>query len=382
MNDGAAPTYQFVDELGIKQTDLRVAFGQIGYTTGNPFGVIAYATAPQGFLPWATFPSTNPIRTDQGSDLIAITPMINGYGWSSLNSGVCPNTTVNSPDTTRINATLRSTPGGSYQRAIADSYANTEPDAIVQIIEETAQICSLVPTNGWCKRVEEYAQTNSTGSALLDELSSGLLTEQSPVVGDGSVVTYTLTLSNPTNTRSRTMYAIVQTYGGIWLTEGNSTGAAPMAIIGGGTYDYHSISDPTLRDYHLIRINPIAANSSSTLSFRGSIDPNKAQSSSSDRTKTTTIAKVEVRITDDATATATTDSPGLTAGVPTPLSMDFVEAATCRASGASLYWETPAWDHAHRGVYGVLLGINHGSVRRSAVSPSDSVLGGKLPFST
>ncbi len=304
MNDGAAPTYQFVDELGIKQTDLRVAFGQIGYTTGNPFGVIAYATAPQGFLPWATFPSTNPIRTDQGSDLIAITPMINGYGWSSLNSGVCPNTTVNSPDTTRINATLRSTPGGSYQRAIADSYANTEPDAIVQIIEETAQICSLVPTNGWCKRVEEYAQTNSTGSALLDELSSGLLTEQSPVVGDGSVVTYTLTLSNPTNTRSRTMYAIVQTYGGIWLTEGNSTGAAPMTIIGGGTYDYHSISDPTLRDYHLIRINPIAANSSSTLSFRGSIDPNKAQSSSSDRTKTTTIAKVEVRITDDATATA------------------------------------------------------------------------------
>jgi hypothetical protein len=304
MNDGSRPTYQYADELGIKHTDLRVGFSQIGYTAGNPFGVIAFATAPQGFLPWATFPSTNPIRTDQGSDLIAITPMINGYGWSSLDSAVCPSTVVNSPDTTRINATLRSSPAGSYQRAIADTYANTEPDAIVQIIEETAQLCALVPTNGWCTRVEEYAQTNSTGSALLDELSNGLLTEQAPVVGDGSVISYTLSLANPTNTRSRTMYAIVQTYGGIWLTDGNSTGSAAMTIVGGGTYDYHTITEPSLRDYHLIRINPIAARSTTTLTFRGLIDPNKAQSSSSDRTKTTSIAKLEVRITDDATATA------------------------------------------------------------------------------
>ena len=174
--------------------------------------------------------------------MIAITPMINGYGWSSLDSAVCPSTVVNSPDTTRINATLRSSPAGSYQRAIADTYANTEPDAIVQIIEETAQLCALVPTNGWCTRVEEYAQTNSTGSALLDELSNGLLTEQAPVVGDGSVISYTLSLANPTNTRSRTMYAIVQTYGGIWLTDGNSTGSAAMTIVGGGTYDYHTIT--------------------------------------------------------------------------------------------------------------------------------------------
>ena len=304
VSDGEVPSYRYADELGIKQTDIRVRFDQIGYTVGNPFGVVAFAVAPNKFMPWATFPSTNPIRTEQGSDAIVITPMLNGYGWSNLGANVCPNTAVLNPDTTRVIATLTSTPNGVFQRAIADNFANTEPDAITQIISETNSLCNALTNNSWCTNVAQYAITNNQGSALLDSLGSRLRSEQDPVVGNGSVVTYTLTIQNPTTKKTRAMYAIVQTYGGVWLTDGNSSGTPPVAIIGGGNYDYYDIPVGSgLRDYHLIRFNPIDANSSQTFSFRAKIDPNKAQANSSDRIKTSAIAKIEVRLTDDGTAT-------------------------------------------------------------------------------
>lgn len=293
IDTSTTPTYQYVNELGIKQTDIRALFNQIGYTIGNPIGVVAFATTSDKFMPWATFPSTNPIGNQQATTAIALTPMLNGYGWSNLAAGVCPNTTVRNPDTTQVIASLTSNPSGATNRAIADNFANTEPDAIAQIINDTSELCAAIPTNTWCTTVAQYANTNNTGSALLDGLSSSLIANQTPLVGNGSVVTYTLSIQNQTNKPTRTLYGIVQTYGGVWLTDGNNA-----TIIGGGNYDYHNISVAGLRDYVLVQIPAIPANSSQRINLRALIDTNKAQSSSADRIKTTNIAKVEIRLTD------------------------------------------------------------------------------------
>jgi hypothetical protein len=302
IDEGIVPNYRYADELGIKQTDIRALFSQIGYVAGQPLGVIAFATTPDKFLPWSTFPSTNPIRTDQ-TGKITIIPMLNGYGWSNAAAGVCPNSSVLNPDTTRVIASLTSTPNGVTNRAMADNFANTDPDAISQIVSETSDLCNRLINNNWCTTVNQYDTVSNTGSAFLDTLSSALVTEQDPLVGNNSFVTYTLSIQNPTNKPTRTMYGIVQTYGGIWLTDGNSSGTLPVAIIGGGIYDYHSVSISGIRDYHLIKFNPIPANSSVSFTLNSKIDANKAQASATDRRNTASVAKLEVRLTDDGTAT-------------------------------------------------------------------------------
>ena len=303
VDTNVTPSYRAVNELGIEQTDIRALFSSIGYVVGQPLGVVAFATTPTKFMPWTSFPTTNPIRTEQGTNPIAITPMLNGFGWSNLNAGVCPKTAALNPDTTQVITSLTSTPNGVFNRAMADSFTNTEPDAISQIISDTAELCDALTTNNWCTTVSQYGTAINNGSGLLDALASTLASEQDPVVGNNSVVTYTLTIQNPTNKPTRTIYGIVQTYGGIWLTNQNSTGTPATAIIGGGNYDYHSITASNLRDYQVIRIAPMAANSSQTLTLQARIDPSKAQPTDSDRIKTSSIAKIEVRLTDDSTGT-------------------------------------------------------------------------------
>ncbi len=303
VDTNATLSYRAVNELGIEQTDIRALFSSIGYVVGQPLGVVAFATTPTKFMPWTSFPTTNPIRTEQGINPIAITPMLNGFGWSNLNAGVCPKTAALNPDTTQVITSLTSTPNGVFNRALADSFTNTEPDAISQIISDTAELCDALTTNNWCTTVSQYGTAINNGSGLLDALASTLASEQDPVVGNNSVVTYTLTIQNPTNKPTRTIYGIVQTYGGIWLTNQNSTGTPATAIIGGGNYDYHSITASNLRDYQVIKIAPMAANSSQTLTLQARIDPFKAQPTDSDRLKTSSIAKIEVRLTDDSTGT-------------------------------------------------------------------------------
>ena len=310
IDEGVMPTYQYTDEKGIKQTDIRALFTQIGYTIGQPFGLLAFATAQYKFLPWATFPTSNPIRTEQGSTPFAITPMLNSYGWANLTDGICPNTAALNPDTTRVVASLTSMPNGVFTRAIADNFANTDPDAISEIISETAPMCAILTTNNWCTTVAQYNTTNNTGSALLDTLSTDLANEQAPVVGNNSIATYTLDIMNPTDEPTRTMYAIVQTYGGIWLTDNNriwsnngNLNAPIAAIIGGGIYTYHTVTISGIRDYHLIKIYSIPAKSSRSITFSAKIDPTKAQSSVSNQLNSTNIAKIEVRLTDDGTTT-------------------------------------------------------------------------------
>ncbi|NBU63443.1 MAG: hypothetical protein EBS29_02905, partial [Chloroflexia bacterium] len=303
VDTNVTPSYRAVNELGIEQTDIRALFSQIGYVVGQPLGVVAFATTPTKFMPWASFPTTNPIRTEQGSNPIAITPMLNGFGWSNLNAGVCPKTAALNPDTTQVLTSLTSTPNGVFNRALADSFTNTEPEAISQIIEDTAALCSRLTTNNWCNTIAQLNTVSNTGSGLLDTLAGALASDQDPVVGNNSVVTYTLTIQNPTNKPTRAIYGIVQTYGGIWLTDQNSTGTPAVAITGGGNYDYHTITAGNLRDYQVIKFAPIAANSSQTLTLQARIDPSKAQSSASDRLKTGNIAKIEVRLTDDSTGT-------------------------------------------------------------------------------
>jgi hypothetical protein len=188
IDEGDVPNYRFADELGIKQTDIRTLFSQIGYVAGQPLGVVAFATTPNKFLPWSTFPGTNPVRTDP-TGKITITPMLNGYGWSNAAAGVCPNSTVLNPDTTRVIASLTSTPNGVSNRAMVDNFANTDPDAISEIVGETSELCSRLVDNSWCTTVNQYDTVSNTGSAFLDTLSSALVTEQDPLVGNNSVVT-------------------------------------------------------------------------------------------------------------------------------------------------------------------------------------------------
>lgn len=302
VDEGVIPNYRYADEMGIKQTDIRALFSQVGYVVGQPIGVVAFATKPNTFLPWSTFPNTNPVRTEQ-TGKITIAPMLNGYGWSNASSGVCPSSTVMNPDTTRVIASLTSSPNGVTNRAIADSFANTDPDAISEIVDETRVLCSKLSDNSWCTVVNQYDTVSNTGSAFLDSFASTLATEQAPLVGHNSVVQYTLTIQNTTNNPTRTMYGIVQTYGGIWLTDANSSGTPPVAIIGGGIYDYHTVSNSGIRDYELIKFAPIPANSTVSITLNSRIDINKAQASAVDRANTAKVAKLEVRLTDDGTTT-------------------------------------------------------------------------------
>lgn len=297
------PEFRYSVAQDIKQTDLRIPFGQISYSVGQPIGMVAVATTESALAPWAVFPTTNPTRTSRDATKIIITPLLNGYGWSSLADGVCPRTAVTNPDTAEVVATLTSAPQGSYQRTIADNFVNTDPDAIASAIAQTQALCAALPGERWCVAVQQLADTTTAGTAILAGFANTLLSQQMPVVGNASVVTYTLQIQNTSNRSTRQLYGIVRTYGGIWLTDAVNPALA-TGVISGGVYDYHTIANANLYDYQVVKIDSIPANSSRTVTLRGKIDPFKAQLADIDRVRTKDVAKIEVRITDDSSATA------------------------------------------------------------------------------
>jgi hypothetical protein len=108
--------------------------------------MVAFASAKTALLPWAVFPTTNPTQLDRGTAKIVLTPLLNGYSWSTLGDGVCPRKDAGNPDTTQVVSSLTSTPGGSYQRTISDNFANTDPDAIAN---------AIMQTQDWDQRIRE-----------------------------------------------------------------------------------------------------------------------------------------------------------------------------------------------------------------------------------
>jgi len=297
------PEFRYGTQNSINQTDLRIPFSQINYVIGQPFGMVAFASAKTALLPWAVFPTTNPTRLDRGTDKIVLTPLLNGYSWSTLGDGVCPRKDAANPDTTQVVSSLTSTPGGTYQRTIIDNFVNTDPDAIANAIMQTQAMCAVLTSDSWCKTVSQLADTTTAGSAILAGFANTLVGQQTPVVGDNSVVTYTLQIQNTSNRPTRPLYGIVRTYGGIWLT-GTVNAGATTGIISGNVYDYHTVANPNYYDYQVVKIDRIPANSSQSVIVRAKIDPRKSQPSDADRMKTSTVAKIEVRITDDSSATA------------------------------------------------------------------------------
>ncbi|MCX6016532.1 MAG: hypothetical protein NT020_13235 [Chloroflexales bacterium] len=301
------PEFRYGVKDGISQTDLRIPFNQINYTIGQPFGIVAFATPKTTLMPWAVFPTTNPTRIDRGTAKIVLTPLLNAYSWTTLGDGVCPRRDAANPDTTQVVTSLTSNPAGSYQRTISDNFANTDPDAIANAIMQTQPMCAVLTTDNWCKTVGELADTTVAGSAILAGFANTLVNQQTPVVGDNSVVTYTLQIQNTSNRPTRPLYGIVRTYGGIWLT-GTVNASASTGIISGNVYDYHSITNPNYYDYQVVKIDRIPANGSQSVTLLAKIDPRKAQPTDADRFKTSTVAKIEVRLTDDNSATALNSS--------------------------------------------------------------------------
>lgn len=303
VRQATVPDYRYGVETSIKQTDIRIPFSEMNYTVGQPMGLVAFASAENALVPWAVFPTTNPTRMAREASKIVITPLLNGYSWPSLNSGVCPRTTVTNPDTTEVVTTLTSAPQGSYQRTITDNFANTDPDAIASAIAQTQALCNALPSERWCMAVQQLADTTTAGTAILAGFANTLLTQQMPVVGDAAVVTYTLQIQNTSSRETRPLYGIVRTYGGIWLTDAVNP-AASTGIISGGVYDYHTITDANMYDYQVVKIDRMPAKSSRTVTLRAKIDPSKAQAADIDRVRTSSVAKIEVRVTDDSSATA------------------------------------------------------------------------------
>ena len=301
-------TYRFTVDGENKYTDLRLNKSDIGYTNGNRFGAVAFATAENKLLPWSTFPTANPIQSEQGNQKILITPLLNGYAWPTLNDGVCPKTAAGNPDATTFSATLSSVPVGITKRAIGDSFANSDPDAIGEIVAQTSAICAAIPNDGWCQTVNMFQDSTAAGTSLIDGLSNELTQQQIANVGPNSTVAYTLKLQNNTNAATKPLYALVQTYGGIWLTDPNSAATQPIRIVNGGIYDYHDVSESGKRDYVVLAIQPIPARTTRTFVINTVIDPNKVQPSSVDSELTKNFAKIEIRLTDSGSATGITNS--------------------------------------------------------------------------
>ncbi|MFM7677835.1 MAG: proprotein convertase P-domain-containing protein, partial [Roseiflexaceae bacterium] len=287
------PQYRFDTDNYLDNSDFRLEFGAIDYDPSTPFGVVAYATTESLFMPWASFPPSNPSRNSMYDDKIVVLPFINGYAWPSLSDAVCPRQQASIPSTTQIQATLVSTPSGASMRSVADAFANTEPDAVQMAIDETTPLCALIPDNSWCTTIRELQTTAMAGSSLLAGLRTINVQSQAPVLGNNSVVTYTLRIANTSPVATTTIYGIAQTYGGVWLTTSNNTN-----VTAGGNYTFHTISDAVLRDYLILQIPPIAANGVYTVTLNGLIDIDKAQSLAEDRIATGDIAKVEIRLTD------------------------------------------------------------------------------------
>ncbi|MFN5935754.1 MAG: RCC1 domain-containing protein, partial [Roseiflexaceae bacterium] len=232
-------------------------------------------------------------RNSMYDDKIVVLPFINGYAWPSLSDNMCARQSASIPSTTQIQASLVSTPSGASMRSVADAFANTEPDAVQMAIDETTSLCALLTDDSWCQTIRELQTTSMAGSALLAGLRSINVQSQAPVLGNNSVVTYTLRIANTSTVATTTIYGIAQTYGGVWLTTSNNAN-----VTSGGNYTYHTVSDAVLRDYLILQIPPIAANGVYTVTLNGLIDIDKAQSIAEDRIATGDIAKVEIRLTD------------------------------------------------------------------------------------
>ncbi|MCX6015574.1 MAG: hypothetical protein NT020_08345, partial [Chloroflexales bacterium] len=308
-NEDAVPEYRYALDGGIKQTDIRVLFNQIGYTTSNPIGMIAIATDPTVFAPWAVFPATNPVRNSQSDSQILISPLSAGYGWPTLVSGNCPKIDQVAPVSSQITASIISSPAGLTKRTVTDIFANTEPDSIKQAIAESEDMCSVLTSNPWCVAANNVLSNTNNTATMISMLATQLALNNAPVAGSGQNVSYTFAIKNPTNRATRPLYALVETYGDVWLTDGNSAVATPapiVSIVAGGNYSYHSISNAGLRDYQVIKINAIPANTEQRIVLNGLIDRNKANASTADRIRGQGIAKITVRISDTATPNSTT----------------------------------------------------------------------------
>jgi hypothetical protein len=309
VNENTIPEYRYAVDAGINQTDIRLLFSQISYTATNPIGVVAFATNPTVFAPWAAFPTTNPVSSGQSDSQIAITPLTSGYGWATLASNVCPKTTRIAPISSQITAAITSVPVGVYKRTITDIYPNTEPDSIKHAIAESADMCGVLTSNPWCVAASSVQNNTNNSVAMIRTLANQLTLSNAPVAGSGQNVSYTFTIKNSTTSATRPLYALVETYGDVWLTDGNTAATTPAAIVSivaGGNYSYHSISNAGLRDYQVIKINAIPANTEQQIVLNGLIDNNKAHASIADRLRSQGIAKITVRISDTATPNATT----------------------------------------------------------------------------
>ncbi len=311
VNESPIMKYSVVNN--IKQTDIRVLFSTIGYSVGSPVGMVAFASKEDYLLPWATFPANNPTKNSLGTNKITITPLLNGYSWASLGSGVCPRTAARNPDTTQVLASLASNPSGVSTRAVNDVFVNTQPDVIAEAIDQTSDMCAQLATDPWCKTVSQLADTAAAGAALIPQLTNDLVTQQAPVVGKNSLITYTLQLQNQSDKPTKRMYGIVRTYGGIWLT-GAINPNATNGVYDGGRYDYHTVTVPEYADFQVLKIESIPANSSRSISVTAKVDPLKAQSSSFDRRNTSNVAKIDVRLVDTAAVTNTNSLAWLTTG--------------------------------------------------------------------
>lgn len=311
VNESPIMKYSVVNN--IKQTDIRVLFSTIGYSVGTPVGMMAFASKENYLLPWATFPVNNPTNNSLGTNKITITPLLNGYSWASLGSGVCPRTAARNPDTTQVLASFASNPSGVSTRAVSDVFVNTQPDVIAEAIDQTSDMCAQLATDPWCKTVSQLADTAAAGAALIPQLTNDLVTQQAPVIGKNSLITYTLQLQNQSDKPTKRMYGIVRTYGGIWLT-GTINPNATNGVYDGGRYDYHTVTVPEYADFQVLKIESIPANSSRSMSVTAKVDPLKAQSSNFDRRNTSNVAKIDVRLVDTAAVTSTNSLAWLTTG--------------------------------------------------------------------
>ena len=295
------PEYLYENNAAIENTDIRVLFTHINYAVGQPLGVIAFASNENRLLPWATFPINNPTAATRAVNSLTMTALQNGYSWTNAGSGICPRTALQSKESTQIVASLRSQPNGIAQTSVSAVLDHTNPDAITAARNQTATLCTQLATDPWCRTVAQLQNTNDASNLLVDDYLNQLTntTPKLAVVGNNSVVSFTLQLQNPTTRPTNVLWARVNTLGSIWLTDANNA-----TIVGGGINSYHNVSNPALRDYQILRIESIAPNSSRTIVLNGKIDVSKAQASAELRIKTPEIAKIEVRISDAGNANA------------------------------------------------------------------------------
>jgi len=295
------PEYRYETRDAIDHTDIRVLFDTINYVLGQPLGVIAFASNENQLLPWATFPINNPTAATRAVNTLTMTALQNGYSWTNAGSGICPRTALQTKESTQIVASLRSQPSGIAQTSVSAVLANTNPDAITAARNQTATLCTQLATDPWCRTVAQLQNTNDASNLLVDDYLNQLTntTPKLAVVGNNSVVSFTLQLQNTTTRPTSTLWARVNTLGSIWLTDANTT-----TIVGGGVNSYHNVSNPAFRDYQILRIDSIAPNSSRTIVLNGKIDVSKAQASAELRIKTPEIAKIEIRLSDAGNASA------------------------------------------------------------------------------